>query len=232
MGTLVTVREFQQLTNRVMFGRGVAKPADTSFYVGLLTTGLTLTAASTASTVAAGEVAAANGYARQLFGRQIASMASNTITTTAIHNLANGTIVNFITTGSIYTGLTVGTDYFVVNAGSTSLQVSATLGGSAIALSGGSGTHYIKVSPVYDTGADNRSEAIEDSVIFAPTGDITYQGYFLMCNTTGTRGDASGSTLVGYEYFGTSQVISGSSGDSRIIRFRAYTSNQGIAAGL
>lgn len=232
MGVLVHTREFQQLVNRVMYGRGTARPSDTSFYVGLLTTGLSLSAASTAANAASGEVAAASGYARQLFGRQIASMASNTITTSQAHQLTNNTIINFITTGSIYTGLTVGTDYYVINATSTTFQVSATSGGSAIALSGGSGTHYVKISPVFDTGSDNRSEAIEDIVVFAPTGDITYQGYFLMCNTTGTRGDSSGSTLVAYEYFGSSQVIAGSSGDTRIIRVRLYTSNQGTAVGV
>lgn len=231
MGVLIHTREFQQLANRVMYGRGVSRPADTSFWVGLLTTGLSLSAASTAADAAAGEVAASGGYNRQLFGRQIASMASNTITTSYPHLLNNGTRINFITTGSIYSGLTVGVDYFVVNASSTTLQVAATEGGSAISLGGSSGTHYIKISPVFDSGADNRSEAIEDIVVFAPTADITYQGYFLMANTTGVRGDSSDSVLVNYEYFGSSQVIAGSSGDTRIIRFRLYTSNQGIAVG-
>ncbi|NBU23935.1 MAG: hypothetical protein EBS38_08570, partial [Actinobacteria bacterium] len=66
MGTMQVTREYLQLINRVGLGRGVARPGDTSFYVGLLTTGLSLSAASTAANAASGEVAAANGYARQL----------------------------------------------------------------------------------------------------------------------------------------------------------------------
>lgn len=49
---------------------------------------------------------------------------------------SNGDVVTFSTTGALPTGLTAGTDYYVINRTSTTFQVSATSGGSAIAFSG------------------------------------------------------------------------------------------------
>jgi hypothetical protein len=231
MGTVIHTREYQTLTDRVMKGRGYSKPADSSFYVGLLTTGLSLTAASTASNAASGEVASSNGYARQLFGVTISSITSNTITTSYAHNKVNDNRIHLITTNTLPTGTALATEYFVIGATSTTLQISATQGGSAVTITGsGTGTHYIKASPVYDTGGDNRAEAIDDTVQFtASGGDIVYQGYFLMCNTTSTRGDSSGSTLVFYEYFGASQTIT--NGETRAFRIRTYVSDRGNAVG-
>jgi len=49
---------------------------------------------------------------------------------------ANGDLVTFSTTGALPTGLTAGTTYYVVNRTSTTFEVSATSGGSAITTSG------------------------------------------------------------------------------------------------
>jgi hypothetical protein len=49
---------------------------------------------------------------------------------------SNGDVVTFSTTGALPTGLTAGTEYYVVNRTSTTFQVSATSGGSAITTSG------------------------------------------------------------------------------------------------
>jgi hypothetical protein len=49
---------------------------------------------------------------------------------------ANGDMVNFTTTGALPTGLSVGTFYFVVNRTSTTFEVAATAGGTAINTSG------------------------------------------------------------------------------------------------
>jgi len=49
---------------------------------------------------------------------------------------SNGAVVTFSTTGALPTGLTTGTEYYVVNRTSTTFQVSATSGGSAITTSG------------------------------------------------------------------------------------------------
>jgi len=49
---------------------------------------------------------------------------------------ANDSVVTFSTTAALPTGLVAGTDYYVVNRTSTTFQVSATVGGSAITTSG------------------------------------------------------------------------------------------------
>lgn len=54
----------------------------------------------------------------------------------------NGQIVSFSTTGTLPTGITAGTNYYVVNRTSTTFQISATSGGTAITFTGVStGTH-------------------------------------------------------------------------------------------
>jgi len=58
------------------------------------------------------------------------------------HSLDSGDKVQFKTGGSLPTGLSVATDYYVINAGTDTFQVSTTPGGSAVGLSGGqSGSH-------------------------------------------------------------------------------------------
>lgn len=77
------------------------------------------------------------------------TVSSTTITATSVPGVApgritvatapaNGDIVNFATTGALPTGLTAGPPafYYVVNRTSTTFQVSATLGGTAIVTSG------------------------------------------------------------------------------------------------
>lgn len=53
-------------------------------------------------------------------------------------------VVQFTTTGTLPTELALNTNYYVVSA-STTIAVSATIGGTPISLSGGSGTHSIRV---------------------------------------------------------------------------------------
>jgi hypothetical protein len=71
------------------------------------------------------------------------TVASTTITATSIPCLitvasapANNDIVTFSTTGTLPTGLTAGTEYYVINRTSTTFQVAATSGGTAIDTSG------------------------------------------------------------------------------------------------
>ena len=78
----------------------------------------------------------------------IATPAVITVTTAP----ANGTPVFFGTTGALPTGLTAGTVYYVINASSTTFNVAATVGGSAIATSGTqSGTHTATFYGLYNT---------------------------------------------------------------------------------
>lgn len=67
------------------------------------------------------------------------NIASGVVSAAAPHNLRKGDPIAFATTGALPTGLTAGTTYYVANTpsfSSTTFQVSATLGGAAIALSG------------------------------------------------------------------------------------------------
>jgi hypothetical protein len=60
------------------------------------------------------------------------------------HGFQVDDVVEFTTTGTLPTPLSTATAYFVVFADNTKINVSATVGGGAISLSGGSGTHSVK----------------------------------------------------------------------------------------
>lgn len=70
------------------------------------------------------------------------TIASPGVVSWASHGLSNGREVVLSTTGALPTGLTAGTVYYVVNATSNTLELSATKGGAAINTSGAqSGVH-------------------------------------------------------------------------------------------
>jgi hypothetical protein len=73
---------------------------------------------------------------------------TSSVLTAAYHNFANGNIVQVSTTGTLPSPLAINTNYYVINVSgsgaSATLQLSLTSGGSAITLSGGSGTHKIQ----------------------------------------------------------------------------------------
>lgn len=76
----------------------------------------------------------------------IASPAVVTVTAQTLPQ--NGAPIQLTTTGALPTGLTASTTYYVINASSTTFNLSATKGGSAINTSGSqSGTHTIKSAP-------------------------------------------------------------------------------------
>jgi hypothetical protein len=78
------------------------------------------------------------------FGRSYTFTFSGSAITPSTQVFAVDDVVRFTTTGTLPTGLALNTSYYVVSVGST-ITVSATQGGSAISLSGGSGTHSIRV---------------------------------------------------------------------------------------
>jgi hypothetical protein len=83
---------------------------------------------------------AATGYQNTAFTVTIASPAVLTLG----YALDNGTAVTLTTTGYLPTGLVPGTVYYVINASSTTCNLSATYGGTAINTSvAQSGTHYV-----------------------------------------------------------------------------------------
>jgi hypothetical protein len=75
----------------------------------------------------------------------ITSVAASVFTING-HGFGNGSQVMFSTaTGTLYSGLSATTRYFIVNITTNTFQVSATLGGSPITISGGSGTIFIGI---------------------------------------------------------------------------------------
>lgn len=91
------------------------------------------------------------------YAAQIISVSATSIIINS-HPFYDRDAVQFTTTGTLPTGVTAGVTYYVLNniaypTGLNNISVSATPGGAAISLSGGSGTHTIRriPSPVYST---------------------------------------------------------------------------------
>jgi hypothetical protein len=84
-------------------------------------------------------------------GRRLtATLSSSTFTTPESHNLFNRERVYFYFTGGTITGLTDGTAYHIVNVGSNTFQLSATLNGAAITISstGSPSIYFYTLKPV------------------------------------------------------------------------------------
>ena len=79
------------------------------------------------------------------------TIASPSVMTAINHGLVSGDAVTFTTTGALPTGITAGTTYYVIDTQITTstFEVSATLGGSAVNTSGSqSGVHTVSRTPV------------------------------------------------------------------------------------
>jgi hypothetical protein len=79
------------------------------------------------------------------FGRTYTFTFSGSAITPSTQVFAVDDVVRFTTTGTLPTELALNTDYYVVSVG-TSIQVATSEGGTPISLSGGSGTHSIRVA--------------------------------------------------------------------------------------
>jgi hypothetical protein len=96
------------------------------------------------------------------------------ITITA-HGLSNDDRVHFTTTGALPTGLSINVAYFVVNKTTNTFQVSLTLGGSAVDLTGaGSGTSTCHNTAVYAdaVAADDLGEVLPSEEWDVPPTDM------------------------------------------------------------
>lgn len=122
------------------------------------------------------------------------TIASPAVITPATSVPINTTPVTFTTTGALPTGLTVGKVYYVVNAGATTFQVSATIGGTAVNTSGTqSGVHTVTI-PIASTDTTTNSNGTTTVTIYdTGTGvqSVTFANNII---TVGT--DASGANGV------------------------------------
>lgn len=102
--------------------------------------------------------------------------------TTQPHGLFNSQIVRFTTTGTLPTGLLTDTDYYVVNATKDTFEVSLTVDGTPVALTGnGSGVHtYTAKEHRYSVNGlislDSSPEEIMNLFKEAFAGDVCYIG--------------------------------------------------------
>lgn len=115
------------------------------------------------------------------YGRSYTFTFSGSAITPSTQVFAVDDYVTFTTTGTLPTGLALNTVYRVVSVGST-IEVSATEGGSPISLSGGSGTHSIRVvlSVVFRQFIENKlpreSLGLSGNGTFVPSGNFNYGG--------------------------------------------------------
>jgi hypothetical protein len=77
----------------------------------------------------------------------ISSVSGTTINMTNV--FSPGQEVQFTTTGTLPTGLSVGQPYWVTTATGSTFSVASAVGGTAISLSGGSGTHTVNQAEVW-----------------------------------------------------------------------------------
>jgi hypothetical protein len=109
------------------------------------------TALSTGGRIAVSHngISGTNNFSSQFLDTVSFSVTSASATTVTVSTMANypllvGDTVRFFTTGTLPTGLALNTNYYVVSVLNTiQFSVSATKGGAAISMSGGTGTHRI-----------------------------------------------------------------------------------------
>ncbi len=113
------------------------------------------------------------------YGRSYTFTFSGSAITPSTQVFAVDDYVTFTTTGTLPTGLALNTVYRVVSVGSI-IEVSATEGGSAISLSGGSGTHSIRVvlSVIFRWFIDNKQP--RESVALSGEGTFSVNGNFIL----------------------------------------------------
>jgi hypothetical protein len=113
------------------------------------------------------------------YGRSYTFTFSGSAITPSTQVFAVDDYVTFTTTGTLPTGLALSTVYRVVSVGAT-IAVSATEGGTPISLSGGSGTHSIRVvlSVIFKRFLDNKLP--RESVALSGEGTFSVNGNFII----------------------------------------------------
>jgi hypothetical protein len=103
-------------------------------------------------------------------GRTVVSNVSTDVLALTAHGLANGTPVSFSALGST-TGVTAGIIYYVINANANDFQISATVGGGAVDLTGTGGNMTLRY-PSFVT-AINPNVSVTLGTPFASSGTQT-----------------------------------------------------------
>ena len=135
----------------------------------------TALSATDASTTVKGNVKLSSAPATDL-GTFTVTIATPGVFTNASHGLTEGDSVELSTTGALPTGLATSTKYFVIATGLTTnnFQLSATVGGSAIATSGTqSGVHTLtRTTPVAVGNDDSRVPTADEKAAMAGVDEL------------------------------------------------------------
>lgn len=103
--------------------------------------------------------------------------ASPAVLTSSSLNFENGEALQLTTTNALPTGLSVGTIYYVINASTSTCNLSATYNGVAINTgSSGSGTHYVssRAIPLTSLGGANDVPTIQNTLIISDTSRFVF----------------------------------------------------------
>jgi hypothetical protein len=152
-------------------------------------------------------IASSGGDAGRLLNTQYFTTPTMTVTISiaspAVITFATGSVpqdgsqVVFTTTGALPTGITASTVYYVINAGTSTCNISATVGGSAINTSGTqSGTHTAQAGNYTPTSGTNFIEVEVIGGGGGTTGAGGTSSFGSVCSATG-GGQASGTMAVG-----------------------------------
>lgn len=161
----------------------VTPPRDTSTVTFAATSGEALVTVTDSSShgAATGDYVSFSG-AISLSSQTFTVNGSSPYITVATTALANNDPVTVSTTGSLPSPLAANTTYYVRDVAGTSLNLAATLGGAAIVITGGSGTHSIELNQVTDSRTFTASSAT-DKLSF--TGTLV-DNSVLRVSSTGT----------------------------------------------
>lgn len=113
------------------------------------------------------------------FGRSYTFTFSGSAITPSSQVFAVDDYVTFTTTGTLPSGIALNTVYRVVSA-STTIAVSATEGGTPISLSGGSGTHSIRISSIIIFRRFINDKPPRETSRLSGNGTFTASGNFLV----------------------------------------------------
>jgi hypothetical protein len=142
-----------------------------------------------------------------------ANFSADTFTPNLVMNVVNGQKVRFSTTGTMPAGLTAGIDYFVVNAGSSTFQVSSTLGGTPVNFTT-NGTGTLSYTPTFLVSSEvNRVCTATD-----PTDVPVYIGTDYNYQTSnGQPGTDSLGTLIALENLASRRLANAVNATQRMV---------------
>jgi len=169
-------------------------PSSGSFAIGQVLTGTGVTANTAIVSPAGtggGGLGTYNVNISQATGTSAAPVTLTGVATPGVVTVTtapnNGDVVVFSTTGALPTGITAGTQYYVVNRTSTTFNVSATSGGTAINFSGSqSGSQVVTVFSLINTSG----------TVTLPLTETTSKIYFKYKNLNRMSLDLAGNSIV------------------------------------